>query len=138
MHLPTELLLQVLQNLPNQDLEVVRLASKEFSASAAEFLFRKLHISKQKEDLDAFEEFTNHPIIRKCVETLEYTAIGFPIGMTEAENYRRLWYQVVSMLDISDCEIEFDEPDPQINEFGRHRANAPFPPCGDTRERYRA
>lgn len=143
MYLPTELVLQVLQNLPNRDLKAVRLASKELSVCAAEFLFRKLYISRQKEDLDAFREFTNHPVIRKCVRTLEYSAVGFPIEITEAEYYRRLWDQVVNVFDlvhhmpeISDYEI--NDPDPQIDEFARHCLNARFPRSVDTRERYRA
>ena len=125
MKLPTEIFLQVLQNLTNSDLKVVRLASKESSACAAEFLFRKMYISKQKEDLDAFKEFTNHPLIRKCVRTLEYDAVGFPPDLSESEYYRVLWYQVRSLLYITQESRRktFVSPDPQINEFMSHCSN---------------
>lgn len=140
MKLPTELFLQVLQNLPNRDLKVVRLASKEFSACAAEFLFRKLYISKQKEDLDAFEAFTNHPLIRKCVKTLEYDAVAFPADFSDSSYYERLWFQVEGMLRSSEKKEPFVSPDPQINEFLSHCRNAPSaaPDRHEEQERYRA
>lgn len=125
MKLPTEIFLQVLQNLRNRDLKVVRLASKHFSACAAEFLFRKMYISKQKEDLDAFEAFTNHPLIRKCVKTLEYDAVGLPADFSETSYYERLWYQVATMLPHSEHHEPFSSPDPQINQFVSHCRNAP-------------
>lgn len=95
MYLPTELLLQILQSLSNRDLKAVRPASKELSVCATEYLFHIVYISKQREDLDAFEEFTNHPIIRKCVKTLSYDAVGFCTEYTEEKYYRDLWFAIV-------------------------------------------
>lgn len=125
MKLPTEIFLEVLQNLPNRDLKVVRLASKEFSACAAESLFRKMYISKQKEDLDAFEGFTNHPLIRKCVKTLEYDAIEFSAELSETRYCERLWHQVKIMLEPSEYRKPFVSPDPQVNHFISHCRNEP-------------
>lgn len=65
-------------------MQAVWLVSKEYAACAVEFLFRKSYISKQTEDLDAFDQYTNHPIIRKRVSTFEYDAVGFTIDFTEA------------------------------------------------------
>ncbi len=130
MHLPTELLLEILQNLSNGDLKTVRLANKELSECAAGFLFRTLYISKQKEDLDAFEGATNHPLIRKCVKALKYDAVVFSTEVSEAEYSQKLWYQVCNMLHIDadippyDRQTPFDSPDPQIDEFVRHCRNA--------------
>lgn len=134
MHLPTELVLQVLQNLPKRDLKNVRLASKDLSVCAAGFLFLKLYISKQKEDLDAFEGATNHPVIRKCVRTFQYDAVVFSTELSEAQHYNRLWNQVASLVQYidnyhhgrrhSDSGRIFDSPDPQIEEFVRHCRNA--------------
>ena len=143
MKLPTELILQVLQNLPNRELKAVRLTSKEFSACAAEFLFRKVYISKQKEDLDGFKEFTNHPPIRKCVKTLEYDAIGFPADFSEASYYKHLWLQVEVMLKHTEREKPSVSPDPQINDFVSHLRNTPSTDTdlhtrSQERERYRA
>lgn len=143
MKLPTELFLQVLQNLPNRDLKAVRLASKELSACAAEFLFRKMYISKQTEDLDAFKEFTNHPLIRKCVKTLEYDSVGFPVDFSETSYYERLWYQVESFLKYSERFKPFASLDPQINDFVSHCRKAPSTATDlhtlfEERERYRA
>ena len=136
MSLPTELVLQVLQNLPNRDLKNVRLASKDFSVCAAEFLFRKLYISKQKEDLDAFDGATNHPLVRKCVRTLEYDAVVIWTELSEAQYYHQLCFLVASLgpcLDSyhdghrhSDSQRTFDSPDPEINEFVRRCRNAPM------------
>ena len=124
MHLPTELLLEILQNLSNGDLKTVRLANKKFSVCAAGFLFRTLYISKQKEDLDAFEGATNHPLIRECVKMLKYDAVIFSTDVSEEEYYRRLWNQVALMLQYYD-EKAFDSLDPQIDEFVRHCRDAP-------------
>lgn len=132
MKLPTELFLQVLQNLPNRDLKAVRLASQEFSVCAAEFLFRKMYISKQKEDLDAFEGFTNHPLIRKCVKTLEYDAVVFPADFSETSYYEGLWYHVMSSLKFSERLKPFVSPDSQINDFVSHCRNAPGTPSTAT------
>ena len=142
MKLPTELFLQVLQNLRNRDLKAVRLASKEFSACAAEFLFHKMYISRQNEDLDAFKEFTNHPIIRKCVKTLEYDSVGFLADFSETSYYDRLWLQVLGLVEYSERKKPFVSSDPQINDFVSHLRNTPTDidprTWYQTRERYKA
>ena len=119
MHLPNELVLEVVYYLEKRDLKTIRLVSKLWSAYASEFLFDKIYKSLRKEDLESFEAIYNDPLPRKCVKTLEYDAIGFSTELTKDEYMEGLWTQILPMTitNNSESQTPFDCPDSQINEF---------------------
>ena len=94
MHIPNEIILQALQDLPRTDLKAARLVSKQWSSCATRFLFDVLYISPHKTNINVFQSIVQHPVLRGCVTKLVYDGIGFSTKLTYSQYFERLWKQM--------------------------------------------
>lgn len=118
MGLPNEIVLSVMSYLSNTDLKNVRLVSESWSACASEFLFEKIYISSQKEDVDVFTAISKNILLSRRVKTLEFDAVVFTPNYTEDMYLERLWEHIASIAGtLSRPWTIYDSPDAQINEF---------------------
>ena len=112
MHVPNEIILQALQDLPRSDLKAARLVNKQWSSCAAEFLFDTLYISPHKTNIDVFQSIVQHPVLRGCVKKLVYDGVGFSTKRTYSQYFEMLWKQMTRAT--SGLRKSFDIPNSQI------------------------
>lgn len=74
VHLPAEILLQILANkqIDKLDLKNLRLASKWISTFATEFLFSRIYISRLKSDSESFFNIAAQPHLAVAVQTVAW------------------------------------------------------------------
>ena len=124
MNLPTELLLQVLQHLEKKELKYARLVCQHWSQCAAEHLFRRLYISRNRINLDVFQAVCQHAFLRKCVRNLEYDR-----ALSERDAVSLSWYSDSVWLQYTQ-NLQRNQPpltslcDPEINTFHSLISNA--------------
>ncbi|KAM0794294.1 hypothetical protein BDR22DRAFT_876300 [Usnea florida] len=94
MALPNELMLDICGHLANPDLKACRLVSKSWSAPASVYLFSKIYISPRKEDIEVFNLITQHALLSRCVETLEYDGTTFSSDVSKDRYFIELSNQV--------------------------------------------
>ena len=115
MHLPNELVLDILQSLGRTDLKSARLVCKSWYPCASHFLFDKVYVAPNKIDIQVFEAITQHPILSKCVRHLVYDASVFASSLTR-ENYVEDFLRQVFLVDRKG-EASLENIDPQIVDF---------------------
>ena len=113
MHIPIEIILQALQDLPRTDLKAARLVSKQWSSCATRFLFDVLYISPHKTNINVFQSIVQHPVLRGCVTKLVYDGIGFSTKLTYSQYFERLWKQMNRAT--SRLRKPYEIPDSQIS-----------------------
>ena len=113
MHLPNEIILQVLEDLPSGGLKAARLVDRQWSSCAAKFLFNTLYISPHKPNIDVFQGVTQHPELRTHVTKLVYDGVGFSTKWTYSQYFEKLWSDV----GVRWLEETRDSRDFQINSF---------------------
>lgn len=113
MDLPNELILQSIGNLDRSDLKSARLVSRDWSLYSSEYLFDTIYASTQNEDLTVFKAIAQHPILSKCVRTLEYDTATFDTSLSLSAYVERLWCQ----LDWVELPDHVDDSDPDVNKF---------------------
>lgn len=96
MHIPTEIVLIILEPLKRSHLKSARLVCKAWSSCASQILFDKIYVAPNKIDLEVFNETTQHPILRECVRRLVYDASVFVSDLTR-EGY--VWGLLKQMRD---------------------------------------
>ena len=112
MHLPNELVLDILQSLGRTDLKSARLVCKSWYPCASHFLFDKIYVAPNQIDIQVFEAITQHPILSKCVRHLVYDASVFASNLTRA-SYVAEFLRQVSLIDRKG-EASPENTDPQI------------------------
>ncbi|KAL8685353.1 MAG: hypothetical protein Q9224_005851 [Gallowayella concinna] len=77
MHIPNEVLLNILANLQKLDLKRARLVCQTWASLSAEFLFETIYISPRETDLAVFDAITQHPVLRRAPRHLIYDCAVF-------------------------------------------------------------
>lgn len=118
MNLPNELLLQITSHITRSDLKNARLVSKTWSLYSSEYLFDKIYVSTQDEDFNIFKAISQHPVLSKCVRTLEYDPVTFDTTLSLSDYVKKLWHQLACVVrrdrsahhdrfDDSDCDVKW-------------------------------
>ena len=117
MDLPNELLLQILSHLNRSDLKNARLVSRTWSLYSSEYLFDTIYASTQKEDLTVFNAVAQHPVLSKCVRTLDYGTVTFDKTLSLSDYVERLWDQLIFNVPYNPDGhyASFDHPDSDVN-----------------------
>ena len=92
MHLPNELVLDILQYSEKPVLKSARLVCKNWYLYASRFLFDKIYVAPNEIDIQVFEAITQHPILGRCVRHLVYDASMFASDITK-ESYLLDFFQ---------------------------------------------
>ena len=118
MHLPNELVLEILQSSDRTDLKSARLVCKNWYLCASRFLFDKIYIAPNEIDIQVFEAITQHPILGKCVRHLVYDASVFASDISK-ESYLVDFFQQMLLVKKMG-EASPDNTDPQIVDLINH------------------
>ncbi|KAL6720069.1 hypothetical protein ACLMJK_001990 [Lecanora helva] len=93
MYLPHDILYSIFGTLDGSDLKSTRLVSQTWRACASVFLFREIHVSSAKEDLDIFQKVAQDPLLNKYVWHLKYDATQFVRPITKQQYIQKLYSQ---------------------------------------------
>lgn len=144
MKLPDELLLITLSYLNKRDLKTARVVCKTWSCCSAEYLFDKVFVSPHELNLQVFKDISQHPLLRKCVRTLEYDGAHFLPNMTFASYFTELLNDVsCHLMSLGGPSDNPPSPDPQIHQLTslaiqRHRIDLSGDPRQATKFRRKA
>ena len=110
MHLPHELVVLVTKYLGRRDLTSARRVSKLWCSCASESLFKTVHVSANKVDLDAFNAITSDPVLSKCVRRLVYDGAESMLDYSKTEYLDDLQSQASTdfhrgQIQLSDCQV---------------------------------
>lgn len=83
---PRELLLDIMNILPRQDLFRVRLVSKTLAAAAASSLFEKIPVWLGLKSLERFKAISEHSQLSQCVKEIVFSPLRF-IDYGSADQY---------------------------------------------------
>ena len=119
MALPNEMFLQIISHLDRSDMKAARLVSKTWYLYSSEFLFDTIYVSTQDEDFTVFKAVAQHPILSKCVRTLEYDPVAFDPTLSFSDYVERLWDQLACTVrhDRSGHHDGIDNSDPDVKEL---------------------
>ena len=97
MHLPSEVMLLIMESLGHRDLKSARLVSKLWRSWASGSLFTTIYVSANKVDLDAFTAITDDPLLSTCVRRLVYDGSEFMLNYSKTEYLDSLRSQTSSI-----------------------------------------
>ena len=71
-YVPPELLVNIIRNLPREDIKNLRRVCTKLNCFAAPFLFERLYISSRLKDRETFTAVSEHPIFSQSVQKVIY------------------------------------------------------------------
>lgn len=84
-YVPPELLVNIIRNLPREDIKNLRRVCTTLNSFAAPFLFETLYISSRMKDREIFTAVSEHPIFSQSVQKVIYDSTNIAgIRMTRA------------------------------------------------------
>ena len=92
--LPTELLIEIFTHLAKADCKTARLVSLNWSALAARYIFKTIHIGPYDVGLKAFTAVAEHSILRQMVVELSFNARFFEQGISRNVYFQLLLQQI--------------------------------------------
>lgn len=94
MDLPNELIIQILGNLPDQDVKQARLVCRQLAGLGLKVLdFKTVHISPRDKDMEVFDGITQHPILSQSVRHVVYDLAQF-VNLRQEQYFLALFEQI--------------------------------------------